>query len=207
MILISMFNLVLLGHSVVTGCDRIQAQFNHLAETYFKAFDFDVGERELGLVLSLDHDLDVYASSMGLTKTAVETILKDEGNFFQTYSCFVDWIAILDVAQDLDGMEPETSFLEPIQKSLDQCKNAKIVARWDRLPYGWEVIKSHCRKLIKRLEELAHESSALKAYLVPQLDALCNIVSEMVNFGIQVSIVAVCPFLFTPEIAFSLPNK
>jgi hypothetical protein len=44
------------------------------------------------------------------------------------------------------------------------------------------------------LEELAHESSALKAYLVPQLDALCNIVSEMVNFGIQVSIVAVCPF-------------
>jgi dynactin 1 len=57
------------------------------------------------------------------------------------------------------------------------------------------------------LEELAHESSALKAYLVPQLDALCNIVSEMVNFGIQVSIVVVRPFLFTPEIMFSSPNK
>jgi hypothetical protein len=42
------------------------------------------------------------------------------------------------------------------------------------------------RKLVKRLEELAHESSALKAYLVPQLEALCNIVSEMVNLGIQV---------------------
>jgi dynactin 1 len=54
-----------------------------------------------------------------------------------------------------------------------------------------------CRKLIKRLEELAHESSALKAYLVPQLDALCNIVSEMVNFGIQVSIVVVCLFIYT----------
>ncbi|KAH9996492.1 dynein associated protein-domain-containing protein [Russula vinacea] len=134
--------------------NKIQAQFNHLAETYFKAFDFDLGERELGLVLSLDHDLDVYASSMGLTKTAVEAILNDE-----------------DVACDLDGMEPEKSFLEPIQKSLDQCKNAKIVAR----------------KLMKRLEELAHESSALKAYLVPQLDALCNIVSEMVNFGIQLA--------------------
>jgi dynactin 1 len=61
--------------------DRIQAQFDHLVETYFKAFDFDLGERELGLVLSLDHDLDVYASSMGLTKTAVETILNDEGRF------------------------------------------------------------------------------------------------------------------------------
>jgi Dynein associated protein len=88
-ILISMFDPVLLGHSVVTGCDRIQAQFNHLAETYFKAFDFDLGERELGLVLLLDHDLDVYASSMGLTKTAVEAILNDEGEFSQTYSYLV----------------------------------------------------------------------------------------------------------------------
>ncbi|KAN0135638.1 Dynein associated domain containing protein [Lactarius tabidus] len=134
--------------------NKIQAQFDHLAETYFKDFDFDLGERELGLVLSLDHDLDVYASSMGLTKTAVEAILSDE-----------------DIPRDLNGMDPEKSFLEPIQKSLDQCKNAKAVAR----------------KLVKRLEELAHESSALKAYLVPQLEALCNIVSEMVNLGIQLA--------------------
>ncbi len=70
----------------VNGLDRIQAQFNHLADTYFKDFDFDLGERELGLVLSLDHDLDVYASSMGLTKTAVEAILNDEGRFRQTYT-------------------------------------------------------------------------------------------------------------------------
>ncbi|KAF8273848.1 dynactin [Lactarius quietus] len=134
--------------------NKIQAQFDHLADTYFKNFDFDLGERELGLVLSLDHDLDVYASSMGLTKTAVEAILNDE-----------------DIARDLNGMDPGKSFLEPIQKSLDQCKNAKAVAR----------------KLVKRLEELAHESSALKAYLVPQLEALCNIVSEMVNLGIQLA--------------------
>ena len=128
-ILISMFDPVPLRNPVITGCDRIQAQFNHLAETYFKAFDFDLGERELGLVLSLDHDLDVYASSMGLTKTAVEAILNDEGRVFPAYSCLADYIVMLDVACDLDGMEPEKSFLEPIQKSLDQCKNAKIVAR------------------------------------------------------------------------------
>ena len=66
---------------VLNGLDRIQAQFDHLAETYFKDFDFDLGQRELGLVLSLDHDLDVYASSMGLTKTAVEAVLNDEGGF------------------------------------------------------------------------------------------------------------------------------
>jgi len=40
---------------------------------------------------------------------------------------------------------------------------------------------------MKRLEELAHESSALRAHLVPQLEALCSIVSEMVNFGIQLA--------------------
>lgn len=66
---------------VLNDLDRIQAQFDHLAETYFKDFDFDLGQRELGLVLSLDHDLDVYASSMGLTKTAVEAVLNDEGGF------------------------------------------------------------------------------------------------------------------------------
>src|SRR6266702_375548 len=49
-----------------------------------------------------------------------------------------------------------------------------------------QVLTQPYRKLVKRLEELAHESSALKAYLVPQLEALCSIVSEMVNLGIQV---------------------
>ncbi len=132
---------------------------------------------------------------MGLTKTAVEAILNDEGGSSQAYSYLVGYTAILDVAHDPDGMGPETSFLEPIQKSLDQCKNAKIVARWVCLRDRRDVLIYICRKLMKRLEELAHESSALKAYLVPQLDALCNIVSEMVNFGIQVSMAIICPLL------------
>ncbi len=60
-----------------------------------------------------------------------------------------------------------------------------------------KLLNHTCRKLIKRLEELAHESSGLKAYLVPQLDALCNIVSEMVNFGIQVSSSRLPLFIYT----------
>ena len=44
----------------------------------------------------------------------------------------------------------------------------------------------HNRKLIKRLEELARESSALKPYLVPPMKALSNLVPELVNFGISV---------------------
>src|ERR1700761_2122940 len=54
------------------------------------------------------------------------------------------------------------------------------------VPSNSQVLTQPHRKLVKRLEELTHESSALKAYLVPQLEALCNIVSEMVNLGIQV---------------------
>ena len=39
---------------------------------------------------------------------------------------------------------------------------------------------------MKRLEELAKESSALKPYLVPQMKALSNLVPKLVNFGISV---------------------
>lgn len=55
------------------------AQFDHLAETYFDGFEQDLGERELGYALSFDHDLDVFAASIGLTKTSVAAILNDEG--------------------------------------------------------------------------------------------------------------------------------
>jgi hypothetical protein len=44
-------------------------------------------------------------------------------------------------------MEPEKSFLEPIQKSLDQCKNAKNVARWARLHHQREVIDPRLQEI------------------------------------------------------------
>ena len=44
------------------------------------------------------------------------------------------------------------------------------------------------RKLTKRLEDLTHDSSALKSNLLPQLKALNNLVPELVNFGISVRI-------------------
>lgn len=59
--------------------DRMQAQFDHLAETYFNGFDHDLGERELGYALSFEHDLDIFAASIGLTKTSVAAIVEDEG--------------------------------------------------------------------------------------------------------------------------------
>ena len=61
---------------------RIQAQFDHLAEAYFGGFDTDLAERELGYVTSLDHDLDMFAASIGLAKTSVAGLMKEEGMFF-----------------------------------------------------------------------------------------------------------------------------
>jgi dynactin 1 len=60
----------------------MQAQFDHLAETYFNGFEHDLGERELGYAVAFDYDLDIFAASVGLTKTSIATILKDEGILF-----------------------------------------------------------------------------------------------------------------------------
>jgi dynactin 1 len=60
---------------------RIHAQFDHISETYFAGFDFDLGERELGYALSFDHDLDMFAASLGLVKTSIEAVMKEDGKF------------------------------------------------------------------------------------------------------------------------------
>ncbi|KAG6334284.1 hypothetical protein ID866_4799 [Astraeus odoratus] len=87
---------------------KLQAQFDHLAETYFSGFDQDLGERELGYALSFDHDLDAFAASIGLTKT-------------------IDLHE--DVALDMGGYDPDVELFEPMQKLLDQCKSAKVLSR------------------------------------------------------------------------------
>jgi dynactin 1 len=65
----------------VSDVMKIQAQFDHLADTYFSGFETDLAERELGYVLALDHDLDTCTASLGLTKTSIDAIVKDEGTF------------------------------------------------------------------------------------------------------------------------------
>jgi hypothetical protein len=45
---------------------------------------------------------------------------------------------------------------------------------------------SFARKLTRRLEDLTHDSSALKPHLLPQLKTLSNLVPEIVDFGISV---------------------
>lgn len=59
------------------------AQFDHLAELYFAGFEQDLGERELSLATSFDSDLDMFAAAIGLTKTALNAHIKDEGECTQ----------------------------------------------------------------------------------------------------------------------------
>lgn len=47
--------------------------------------------------------------------------------------------------------------------------------------------------MIKRLEDLAHDSAAVKSRLMSQMKELSNYIAELVNFGISVS---PCSFLF-----------
>ena len=58
---------------------RIQAQFYHLTETYFDGFETDLAERELGYVAAFDHDLDMFAASISLTRTSVAALIKEDG--------------------------------------------------------------------------------------------------------------------------------
>ena len=64
---------------------RISNQFEHLSEMYLPNSDFDLGERELGLALSLDHDIDFFASAMAWTKTSLLEIFKDDGQPHSLY--------------------------------------------------------------------------------------------------------------------------
>ena len=92
---------------------RIQAQFDHLAETHFNEFDFDLGERELGYALSFDHDLEMFAASVGLIKTSVDAIMKDE-----------------DVEVDLGELDAEVEFFSPLQKLIDLSRSAKVISKF-----------------------------------------------------------------------------
>ncbi|KAG2122581.1 dynein associated protein-domain-containing protein [Suillus clintonianus] len=145
----------------VTDVLKMLAQFDHLAETYFDGFEQDLGERELGYALSYDHDLDVFAASIGLTKTSVAVILNDE-----------------DVVLDMGGYDPEEELIEPLQKLLEQCKSAKVLSkkltkRLDDVIQESSALKSHLLPQLKTLSnavpELVNFGISLAQQVIPHL--------------------------------------
>ncbi|KAJ3963915.1 dynein associated protein-domain-containing protein, partial [Lentinula raphanica] len=150
----------------VSDVIKLNSQFSHLAEVYFG--DYDIAERELGTLTLFDLDLDMFAASIGMMKTSVESLLKEDK-----------------FASDADfgGFDIHSELYVPLLTLLSKSKAAKTSAK----------------KMAKRLEELASgppgitttsstgASAALKAHLLPQMDALSNTVQELVNFGISLA--------------------
>ena len=78
----------------------------------------------------------MYAASIGLTKTAVETVLKDEGVWHLIHSFLVLLILTqTDVVLEPGDANAQEAFFEPIQKSLDQFKSAKAISRHGEIPF------------------------------------------------------------------------
>ena len=110
--------------------ERMQSQFDHIAETYFMAFDFDLGERELGYALAFDHDLEMFAASVGLIKTSVMAVLRDDGMFICSVFSIRVSRSLTDVEVDMGSVDPEADFFGPLQKLLDQCRSAKVLSKF-----------------------------------------------------------------------------
>lgn len=112
------------------------------------------------------------AASLGLTKTSIAAITEDEGMHLNLFSSHASQTLVpTDSVVELAGYDIKEAFFEPVQNVLDQCKSAKALSR----------------KLIKRIETLQQDSSAIKAHLLPQMKDLTDHVAELVNFGISVS--------------------
>ncbi|KAJ2935346.1 hypothetical protein H1R20_g1748, partial [Candolleomyces eurysporus] len=141
----------------VSDVMKIQAQFDHLAEAYFGGYEHDLAERELGYVLALDHDLDMCAASLGLTKTSIDGIVQDE-----------------DSVLEMGGYNVQEALFEPLQKVLDQCKSAKnlsrkLIKRIEDLSADSAAVKAH---LIPQMKGLTDHVSELVNFATNHLCCL-----------------------------------
>ncbi len=88
----------------------------------------------------------------------------------------------------MGGYDIDEELFDPLGVLLTRCKSAKTLSRLF-LCCGVLMSSSHHllnRKMIKRLEDLAHDSAAVKPHVIPQMKALSNYIAELVNFGITV---------------------
>ncbi|KAM5535272.1 hypothetical protein V8D89_011078 [Ganoderma adspersum] len=145
----------------VSDAVKMQSQFDHLSETYFNNFEYDLGERELGYALSFDHDLEMFAASVGLIKTSVAAILRDN-----------------DVALDMGGVDAQGEFFEPLQKALDLSRSAKVLSkklikRVEDLTQDSMALKAHfvpqLQTLTNTVPELVNFGISLAQLIMPHI--------------------------------------
>ncbi|KAF7346159.1 CAP-Gly domain-containing protein [Mycena sanguinolenta] len=129
----------------VSDINKIMLTFDHLAETYFSGFDYDLGERELGYLTSFDLDLDIFAASIGMSKTSITTLVQDN-----------------ETVLELGGYNIDTELFEPLQRLLDQYKGAKALSkkltkRLEDLIQDSAALKAHLVPQMKALSNFVPE--------------------------------------------------
>lgn len=92
----------------------------------------NLAERESGSVLTLDHDLDIFAASINLSKTSVAAIIKEEGvsSFNANLLEFKFNLYFSDVVIDMGGYNIDEVLFDPLGVFLTKCKSAKTLSRW-----------------------------------------------------------------------------
>lgn len=90
-----------------------------------------MAERESGSVLTLDHDLDIFAASINLSKTSVAAIIKEEGvsSFNANLLEFKFNLYFSDVVIDMGGYNIDEVLFDPLGVFLTKCKSAKTLSR------------------------------------------------------------------------------
>jgi dynactin 1 len=168
---------------------RIHSQFDHLAQTYLPAFEYDIGEREQGMALSFDHDLDMFTAAVGLAKTSIQAIMKEDGQYAWVRQRLTGCLSDADMVIDNGGADFDTDLFSPIQNVLQKVKSAQAQSRHVSSDSAFLYhAKSSCctRKLTKRLEEVVGDSAAIKPHFIPKMNAINELLPELTDFAISV---------------------
>lgn len=112
----------------------MQTQFKYLTDTYFKNYEHDLGERELGHITSFDYELDSFAAAVGLVKSSLGGILKEDGMPVSLFKAQKElelkkFSDLTEITVDLGGYDIEVEAFEPLQRLLEQYKIAKTLSK------------------------------------------------------------------------------
>jgi dynactin 1 len=90
-----------------------------------------LAERESGYVLTFDHDLDMFAASISLSRTSVAAIIKEEGlSFVNTNLLGIKFnFDFSDVVIDMGGYNVDEVLFDPLGVFLTRCKSAKTLSK------------------------------------------------------------------------------
>ncbi|KAF8317347.1 hypothetical protein DL93DRAFT_2165610 [Clavulina sp. PMI_390] len=91
---------------------KMLGQFEHLAESYFSGYTFDLGERQLDKILSVEYDLDSFIAAIGLSKHVIENAMRDD-----------------EIVVEEEDLDVQSQLVSPMVALLESTRSAKTAAR------------------------------------------------------------------------------